>query len=208
MTIIRKGRRVDLRRLVGNIIALTSFAISFAMIFQNVFAASIPVSNRLDKKVVVFENQVKEQYLIQKRIMMYGHTEGSATELSNKILSTAKTTGVDPLLLSALIETESGFDQSKISEAGACGFGQLTDVCIEELSRKGIYVDLSNAEENLLGSAQYLKMMLDRFDGDESLAVAAYNAGPTLVEEIGIPDFNETKTHVQRVLERKNLLNR
>lgn len=208
VAITRKGRKVDLRRFLGNIIALASFAIAFVMIVHKVFATPTLVNSHLDKSVVIFDNQVEEQHFIQKRIMLYGYTEGSAIELSNKIVSTAKTTGVDPFLLSALIETESGFDQRKVSEAGARGFGQLTDVCVEELSRNGIHVDLSNADENLLGSAQYLKMMLERFDEDETLAIAAYNAGPTIVETVGIPDFDETKIHVQRVLERKNSLSR
>lgn len=208
MTITRKGRKIDLRRFFGNIIASVCFIIVAMMIFNKVFAFPLHTNNHFEKKLVFFENQIKEQKLIQKRIMVYGQTESSAIELSNKIISTAKTTGVDPLLLSALIETESGFDQSKISEAGACGLGQLTDVCVEELSRKGIHVNLSNADENLLGSAQYLKMMLERFDEDETLAIAAYNAGPTIVETVGIPDFDETRIHVQRVLERKNSLSR
>lgn len=143
---------------------------------------------------------------IREEILTHTDSESKAIELSEKIISVANDFEIDPLLLSALIQTESGFDQSKISDVGAKGLGQLTDICVEEFALHNVHVDLVDADSNLRGTALYLKMMLELFDGDEVLAVVVYNAGSSIVEKVGIPDFGETRAHVQHVMARRNLL--
>ena len=205
-TVVYKGKTVDVRILGGRIAGAFSFVVSMILIFCKVVFAEPQV---IDNNVVSVENaEVSRSERIRDEILTYVPNNTYASNLSDKIVCVADDVGVDACLLASLVQTESGFDQTKISEAGAVGLGQLTDICAQELSCHNIYVDLSDADSNLRGTAQYLKMMLVRFDGDESLAVAAYNAGPSAVEEFkGIPPFNETIAHVQRVLERReNLL--
>ncbi|MBN8189892.1 lytic transglycosylase domain-containing protein [Salipiger thiooxidans] len=95
----------------------------------------------------------------------------------------------------ANIEIESAYNPRAVSRVGAIGLGQLMPSTARALG-----VDPYNWRENLDGSARYLALMLAEF-GDVRLALAAYNAGPDAVREHGgIPPFQETQSHVQRVL--------
>ena len=205
-TIVYKGKPFDARMLGGRIAGAFFFITSVVMIFcKVVFAEPQAIEDNVSPPAGHVEVSRSER--IRDEILAYVPNDTYASNLSNKIVCVADDVGIDACLLASLVQTESGFDQAKISEAGAVGLGQLTDICAQELSCHNIHVDLSDADSNLRGTAQYLKMMLVRFDGDESLAVAAYNAGPSAVEEFkGIPPFNETITHVQRVLERRDNL--
>jgi soluble lytic murein transglycosylase-like protein len=103
--------------------------------------------------------------------------------------------GVDPALLAALVQHESGFDPSVVSHAGAIGLAQLMPGTAD-----GLGVDPSDPLGNLRGGARYLREQLDRF-GSPELALAAYNAGPTRVAQAGgIPRIAETQAYVPRVL--------
>ncbi len=105
--------------------------------------------------------------------------------------------GVDPKLVSAVAEVESGFEQSAISATGAVGVMQLMPETAESLG-----VNPYDATQNINGGAQYLKKMLDTFDGDLRKAVAAYNAGPEAVREYGgVPPYSETQQYVASVLD-------
>ena len=98
-------------------------------------------------------------------------------------------------LYRANIEIESAYDPRAVSHAGAIGLGQLMPDTARALG-----VDPHDWRENLDGSARYLALMLAEF-GDVRLALAAYNAGPDAVRDHGgIPPFQETHSHVQRVL--------
>jgi hypothetical protein len=105
---------------------------------------------------------------------------------------------VDALLVKAIITVESCFDTHAISRAGAKGLMQLMPQTAEEV---GVY-NVFNASENIRGGVFYFRKMLERFDQDVELALAAYNAGPTAVERYGgIPPFRETQSYVKRVLD-------
>ncbi|WP_305970559.1 MULTISPECIES: lytic transglycosylase domain-containing protein [unclassified Mameliella] len=98
-------------------------------------------------------------------------------------------------LYRANIEIESAYDPNAVSHAGAIGLGQLMPGTARALG-----VDPHDWRQNLDGSARYLAQMLAEF-GDVRLALAAYNAGPDAVREHrGIPRFQETHSHIQRVL--------
>lgn len=99
------------------------------------------------------------------------------------------------LLFRSNIEIESGYNTNVRSSVGAIGLGQLMPETARDLN-----VDPHNWQQNLDGSARYLLMMLVQF-GDAQLALAAYNAGPSAVEQYaGIPPYRETQNHVSRVL--------
>lgn len=105
--------------------------------------------------------------------------------------------GVDPKLVSAVAEVESGGNQSAVSEAGAIGVMQLMPD-----TAAGLGVNPYDEKENVEGGAKYIKQMLDTFGGDVRKAVAAYNAGPQAVKDYGgVPPYRETQNYVNKVLD-------
>jgi hypothetical protein len=115
------------------------------------------------------------------------------------IFLTARRYELDSLLLAALVEVESGFRPEVVSAAGAIGLTQLMPDTAAWLGAS----DVHDPEANLDTGARYLSFLLDQYDGDVSLALAAYNAGPGNVDRFGdIPPFRETRSYVDRVLGR------
>jgi soluble lytic murein transglycosylase-like protein len=103
---------------------------------------------------------------------------------------------LDPALLRAVIQAESAFDTSAVSRAGAQGLMQL----MPELSRGFGVEDPFDPRQNILAGAEYLKQLLDRFHGNVDLALAGYNAGPTVVARYrGIPPYKETHQYVRTI---------
>ena len=108
--------------------------------------------------------------------------------LSGLISEASQKYKVDPKLLSAIAEVESGGNQDETSSAGAVGVMQLMPDTAASLG-----VNPYDKQQNVEGGAKYLRQMLDTFGGDVSKAVAAYNAGPQAVKDYGgIPPYKET----------------
>jgi soluble lytic murein transglycosylase-like protein len=121
---------------------------------------------------------------------------GSPTQYDAQITAAAGQYGIDPALLKGLIRQESNFDASARSGAGAEGLTQLMPGTAATLG-----VDPSDPAQAIEGGAKYLKQQLDRFGGDASKALAAYNAGPGAVAKFGgVPPYAETQNYVQKVL--------
>ena len=113
-----------------------------------------------------------------------------------EIAVAAREFGVDPALVRAVIHAESAFNESAVSSAGAQGLMQLMPATAEELG----VIDAMSATDNIRGGVHYLAKMLQRFEGDITLATAAYNAGPNAVGRYGgVPPYAETKAYVNRV---------
>ena len=126
-----------------------------------------------------------------------GAVTGAATPFAAEIEAAAAKHGVDPALLKALIRQESNFNPNAVSPAGATGLTQLMPATAAGLG----VTDPTNPQQAIDGGAKYLRQQLDRFGGDEKMALAAYNAGPGAVARFGgVPPYAETQTYVQKVM--------
>ena len=122
---------------------------------------------------------------------------GAATPYDAQITAAATKYGIDPALLKGLIRQESNFNPSARSGAGAQGLTQLMPGTASSLG----VTDASDPAQAIDGGAKYLEQQLDRFGGDVSKALAAYNAGPGAVAKFGgVPPYAETQNYVQKVL--------
>ncbi|MBI4611849.1 MAG: transglycosylase SLT domain-containing protein [Candidatus Rokubacteria bacterium] len=114
------------------------------------------------------------------------------------IRQAAERYGVEPGLVEALIGVESAFDPWAVSRKGARGLMQLMPETAVALGVRNSFNPLQNIE----GGVRYLRYLLDRYGGNLPLALAAYNAGPRVVEGYrGIPPYPETWLYVRRVIE-------
>jgi len=113
------------------------------------------------------------------------------------ITEAARRNGISSSLLKALIHVESYFNPRAVSKKGALGLMQIMPENLEALNIN----DPFDPWENIMGGARYFKLMLERFSGQLDLALAAYNAGPTVVEKYNdIPPYPETRNYVQKVM--------
>lgn len=105
--------------------------------------------------------------------------------------------GLDSDFVKAIVKQESGFNEKATSKCGAMGLMQLMPGTAKALN----VADPYNARDNIEGGVKYLKGLMDRFDGDMKLALAAYNAGPNAVKKYnGIPPYNETQNYVRNIM--------
>lgn len=124
-------------------------------------------------------------------------SQSQSTSLDNIFARAAQETGVPLDLLKAVGKAESNFDPNARSHCGAMGVMQLMPATAKTLG----VTDAYNPEQNIMAGAKHLRNMMDRFDGDATLALAAYNAGAGNVYKYdGIPPFPETQNYVRKVM--------
>lgn len=109
---------------------------------------------------------------------------------------------VDPLIMSALIDTESKFNQNAVSSAGAIGMGQLLPSTASALG-----VNPYDTLQNIEGACSYMATQLNNLNGDTRLALAAYNAGSDAIKQYGsVPPFEETQNYVTQITQKYSQL--
>jgi soluble lytic murein transglycosylase-like protein len=112
------------------------------------------------------------------------------------IVENAQRNNIRPDLIRAVVQVESAFDAQARSPKGAMGLMQLMPATMKEFGVRDAY----DPAENIRAGTAYLRQLLDRYDGDEELALAAYNAGPTAVDRHdGVPPYAETQRYVEKV---------
>ncbi len=115
----------------------------------------------------------------------------------NLISRESSKNNIDPALVKAVIKAESNYNKNDVSSKGACGLMQLMPGTAKLLGVKKIF----SPEENIRAGTRFLKYMLDAFDGDIEMGLAAYNAGPSKVKKYGkVPPYKETKNYIVNVI--------
>jgi len=120
----------------------------------------------------------------------------SRTALRKLIVRYSKKYHIDPALVEAIVKVESSYDTEAVSHKGAQGLMQLMPTTAKSLGVSNSH----DPKQNLAGGIQYLRKLLDRYDGNVELALAAYNAGEGAVQKYnGVPPYPETVDYVAKV---------
>ena len=185
----RAERFINMRISITNEYGLTTYVDSIAPVSNS------NVSNVSNDDASSFSNVLATEEAALNNANNVTHPAGTVTyaDLFNEA---AATYGVDVNLLTAIAKQESNFKADAVSSAGAIGIMQLMPATAESLGVSDPY----DARENIMGGAKYIRQMLDRYDGDVTLALAAYNAGSGNVAKYGgVPPFTETQNYVAKV---------
>lgn len=152
--------------------------------------------------------QLDSRYVLVGRVPMHGNRsagsmkivarQSGAQQFAVQIADAARDYQLAPALLHAVIAVESGYNPAAVSPKGAVGLMQL----MPETAKRYDVVDRADPEQNIRGGAQYLRDLLNRFNQDMSLTLAAYNAGEKAVMQYGgkVPPFAETQAYVPKVM--------
>jgi soluble lytic murein transglycosylase-like protein len=176
---------------------LTAFSFLFILF---ALQASAEIQVRVDEKGrKVFFNPapkvIKSQFKMTAGApLTYSKRAGEYAPMIEKVCAKYS---VDPELVKAVIQAESAYNSKAVSHAGAIGLMQLMPATAARFGVKEIF----DPNENIHGGVQYLKFLLQLFNGDLPLAVAAYNAGEGAVQRFkGIPRYTETQNYVRKVM--------
>lgn len=119
------------------------------------------------------------------------------TDYSSYVQKSARKYEIEPELIHAVIRTESNGNCRAVSKKGAMGLMQLMPSTANDMNVSNPF----NPEENIEGGTRYLRYLIEKFNGNVTLALAAYNSGPKTVERYGnVPPITETRQYVNKVL--------
>lgn len=154
----------------------------------------------IDFQAILNSNIVKTENAEMKVMQDFKPTQSRA-EIENLIEKYAQKNNLDKDFVKAVIKQESGFNAKATSHCGAMGLMQLMPQTAMSLGVENAY----DVEQNIMGGTKYLSNLLNQYNGDKTLALAAYNAGPGAVKRYGgIPPYQETQNYVKRVIANYN----
>ena len=166
---------------------------------QNFDGRSIYVSAEPPAKAKLAAAKPKNIYLPAEQTFMGRKHEAMSLDRDGAealVKEAAERHRIDPALIRAVIETESGWNAAAVSRKGAVGLMQLVPSTAQRYGVK----DLFSPKQNVDAGVRYLKALLERYNGNLDLALAAYNAGEGAVDRAhGIPAYRETRDYVQKV---------
>jgi soluble lytic murein transglycosylase-like protein len=146
-----------------------------------------------DDRFKIFMRDIKKD----KKLRTAFRLAGNPADYESIINQCALEYGVDRTLVKAVIHAESGYNPNAVSRKGARGLMQLMPKTAEHLK----VADTFDPAQNIRGGVRYLRFLLDTCKGNETLALAAYNAGLSRVAQHGgVPPYAETRNYVDKVL--------
>jgi len=184
-------------------IAVMILGVSFASTRTNHQHAALESEKPLDVKVAALQPLDKKAALKKaEKNVSVGCDKKVECDLYPIILKAASRHQIDPALIKAIIMAESGYKIKAISKRGAKGLMQLMPGTAQALGVKDVF----NPKENISGGVRYFKQLVNQFDGDIKLALAAYNAGSRKVRRYnGIPPYKATHYYIKKVFKYYNL---
>lgn len=153
--------------------------------------------NRVVKRINQICKRFEWGYNFRTRFDQAQKSKSVPAVYQKKLMEVAAKYRLPVKLLTAIAQVESGFDPFAVSPKGAIGIMQLMPSTAKLVGVK----EPLNPLENIEGGAKYLRMLLDKYSGDLVLALAAYNAGPEVVDKYGgVPPFEETISYIEKIL--------
>ena len=180
---------------------LTVYLLSVGVIrllFIAVMILSVTYAHNRNTQKVISSQRLKKEVLTAKTEYHLSSIAGKKAErlLHPIVIQTAGRYQVDPALVKAIIMAESGYNARAISKRGAKGLMQLMPATAQALGVEDVF----NPKQNISGGVRYFKQLVNQFDGDVELALAAYNAGSRNVRHYqGIPPFKATQYYIKKV---------
>lgn len=174
--------------------------------FKKILDEKIDNSNKLENDKEIKPSEVLDEELkpeIKEALNLKSKIDlkTQSANIDELIETFSNKYNIDSDFIKAIIKQESGFNQSATSKKGAMGLMQLMPKTAESLG----VLDAYNPSQNIEGGVKYLKSLLDKFDNNRELALAAYNAGPNAVKKYGgIPPYKETQNYVNSIMNTYN----
>lgn len=174
----------------------------FCILFLNAALSSADIYKYVDDNGVICYTdspygKKTEKILTEKKpLVLDRDTVIQNHDYSSYVHKAAAKYAIEPELINAVIKAESNGNHKAISRKGALGLMQLMPSTAVDMNVSNPF----NPEENIEGGTRYLRQLIEKFNGDLTLALAAYNAGPKTVEKYGsVPPISETKEYVKKI---------